>query len=119
MVLINVSKKAVLARRVRTAASFWTRLAGLIGKPSLPAGEALLLKKCGAVHTCFLRFKIDVAFLDRRGKVLEMVTDLRPYRFPRPVRGACQVVELPAGTLQRTGTLPGDVLTLLVREEGR
>lgn len=118
MLLFNFSKKAVLARRVRVATSFWTRLVGLIGKPFLPAGEALVIKRCRAVHTCFMRFNIDVAFLDERGKVLKILVNLRPYRFPRPVPEAFQVVELPAGTLGRTGTLPGDMLTLL-NDEGR
>lgn len=118
MVLFNQTRQAVLAGRVKTAEGFWVRLAGLLGRPSLPAGEALVLKRCRAVHTCFMRFNIDVAFLDEKGRVLKILVNLRPCRFPRPVPGASQVVELPAGTLLCTGTLPGDTLVFL-EEEGR
>ena len=103
---------------MRRAAGFWSRLVGLIGAPELPAGEALVLEGCRAVHTCFMRFNIDVAFLNEKGRVLKILVNLRPCRFPRPVPGAFQVVELPAGTLSRTGTLPGDTLVFL-NEEGR
>ncbi|WP_211230080.1 DUF192 domain-containing protein [Desulfovirgula thermocuniculi] len=110
--LVNLSRGTVLARRVRRAAGFLPRLVGLIGASELPAGEALILEGCRAVHTCFMRFPIDVAFLDGEGKVLAAVAALPPYRFTLPVRGARRAVELPAGTLAKTGTMPGDRLFL-------
>lgn len=112
MCLVNISRGTVLARRVRRAAGFWSRLVGLIGAPELPAGEALVLEGCRAVHTCFMRFPIDVAFLDGEGKVLAVLFALPPYRFTLPVRGARRAVELPAGTLASSGTQPGDRLFL-------
>lgn len=113
MRLINLDRKVLLARRVRWAANFWDRLKGLLGERELPAGEALVLEKCRAVHTFFMRFNIDVLFLDEGDTVLEMQTNVPPGRLAGPVRRAHRVVELPAGVLLRTGTLPGDQLSFL------
>lgn len=110
MRLVNVTRRTLLARDVRVASNFWTRFRGLMGRREIEPGEALVLEKCCAVHTCFMRFCIDVIFLDRDGKVLKTLMNLPPYRFTRPVPGAHRVVELPAGILLKTGTVPGDTL---------
>ncbi|HLO94144.1 MAG TPA: DUF192 domain-containing protein, partial [Burkholderiaceae bacterium] len=54
------------------ARSFWQRLGGLLVRPRLGAGEGLLLKPCNSVHTCFMRYAIDVIYLDREGRVLKL-----------------------------------------------
>ncbi|MEI7880862.1 MAG: DUF192 domain-containing protein, partial [bacterium] len=46
------------------ADTFWKRSIGLMGKPGLKAGQGLLLSPCGSIHTCFMRFPIDIIFLD-------------------------------------------------------
>lgn len=102
--------EAVLARRVRVAATFAARLRGLIGR-RLAEGEGLLLRRCRAIHTCFMSFPIDVVFLDQEGRVLATARDLPPWRF-RAARDAAMVLELPAGTLARAAVGPGARLVL-------
>jgi uncharacterized membrane protein (UPF0127 family) len=92
------------------AATWWTRLVGLLGTNALPAGEGLLLVPCNAVHTLGMRYAIDVAYLDRRGVVLRLTHALRPGAVDRPVRGARAVLELPAGTLSAADVHEGDRL---------
>ena len=58
----------------------------------------------------FMRFGIDAVFLDRSGTVIRAAADLRPWRFSIAARGAAEVVELPLGTIDRSGTQAGDVL---------
>ncbi len=58
----------------------------------------------------FMRFGIDVVFLDRSGKVIRAAAGLRPWRISIAARGAAEVVELPLGTIARSGTQAGDVL---------
>ncbi len=53
------------------------------------------------VHTCGMRFAIDVVALDERGVVIDCVVDLKPWRIRLPRRGTAGVLELPAGTLDR------------------
>lgn len=64
----------------------------------------------------FMRFAIDAVFLDRAGRVVRIVPDLRPWVLSTAARGADEVVELPAGTIVATGTQAGDDL---VFEDGR
>lgn len=107
MLARNATRGTVLARRVRVARTGWTRFRGLMGVPALSPGEALLIERCRAIHTCFLRFAIDALFLDRRGCVVAAVRDLRLWRC-RSGQRATRVLELPAGTLAATGTVTGD-----------
>lgn len=103
MLLINTATNVVLAHRVEIASTFGQRLRGLMGRREMPTGSAMLLYPCKAVHTCFMRFAIDVIFLDREGRVLEIVHNLLPFRLAGPVKKCRLVVELPAGEAAATG----------------
>jgi uncharacterized membrane protein (UPF0127 family) len=100
-----------LATHVEVADSFGARLLGLMFRRGLPAGAGLLLFPCNSVHTWFMRFPIDVLYLDSTGRVVKVVLSMRPWRFGPVVREARQVLELPAGAA--TGVEVGDQLTLL------
>jgi uncharacterized protein len=103
---------AVLAARTVRADRFLPRLIGLLGRAGLAQGEGLLLEPCSSIHTLGMRFPIDVLFLDAEGAVLRALRDVAPWRVPAPVRGARMVLELPAGTLARTGTIDGNLVLL-------
>ena len=62
------------------AHTFWQRLGGLLVRPRLQAGQALVLKPCSSVHTCFMRYAIDVVFVDGQGRVLKVIRNLKPWR---------------------------------------
>ena len=113
MTLVHCSSGAVLASQVRRAASLKERLIGLLGSDGLPEGEALVLEPCSSIHTFFMRFPIDVAFLSPDGRVLKLYKALKPWRATRLYPSAAMAVELPAGTCERTGTREGDRLELL------
>ncbi len=87
---------------VAVADTVWTRLRGLIGSPSLIPGEGLLLRPARSIHTCFMRFPVDVVFLDGEHRVLAVHHGLRPWRM-RAQRGARAVLELAAGEAKRLG----------------
>ena len=108
--LVNRTRGAVLADRVESAHRIRDRLRGLLGRAELGRGEALAIRPCASVHTFFMRFEIDAVFLDRDGRVLRALAGLRPWRATRFHLRAEQVVELPAGTVARTGTREGDEL---------
>jgi uncharacterized membrane protein (UPF0127 family) len=84
---------------------------GLLGRKSLPAGEGLLLRRAGSIQTMFMRFAIDVVFLDRNLRVVDVIPNLRPWRLAGR-RGARAVLELPAGEASRRGIQPGERLVL-------
>jgi uncharacterized protein len=83
-----------------------SRMRGLLGRPGLARGEGLLLRPAGSVHTAFMRFPIDAAFLDGDMRVLKVKPNLAPWRAVA-VRGAKAVLELPAGECARRGIAPG------------
>ena len=87
------------------------RMKGLLGRRSLDAGEGLLLRPAGSVHTAFMRFAIDVVFLDRDLRVLRIAPSVAPWRVVAQ-RGAKAVLELPAGGAERNGLEPGMLVTV-------
>jgi uncharacterized membrane protein (UPF0127 family) len=95
--------------RARVAGSFAARFRGLMGVAALPAGEGLLLPRTGSVHTHFMRFPIDVVFLDDERRVVAIRPALRPWRMAS-AKGARSVLELAAGECERLGLATGDVL---------
>ncbi len=108
----NVTRGRILADRAREATGFRDRLVGLLGRRELPVGEGLHLVPCNSIHMFFMRFAIDVAFLDGEGRVVRAVDSIRPWRATRVYLSARSALELPAGTLVRAGVREGDLLAL-------
>lgn len=100
-----------IAGSVAVADNPWTRMKGLLGKKGLPDAEALLIRPCSSVHTYFMRFDLDVIFLDRDNQVLKVVRDLRTFRFSG-ARRSHSVIEFGAGALAGIDIEPGDRLLL-------
>lgn len=98
--------------RVRVACSFASRLVGLLGRRALAPDEALLLVPCSNVHTFFMRFAIDVVFVDRYGVVLAIVPQLEPWRVAA-ARGAYGCLELAPGIAACIGLAAGQQIAQL------
>ncbi len=113
--LLNKTKNKELATQVRLAQSFVERTRGLLGESSLERGSALWIQgtrlvACNSVHTFFMRFAIDVVFVDQNMRVKAVYKDLGPWRMTWPAKGAKSVFELPAGTLKEMPVEIGDEL---------
>lgn len=100
-----------IGSKVAVADSWWQRFRGLLARPSLKSGEGLLLMGCGSVHTVGMTYPIDVAFVDADGWVVKSYSRLRPWTVGLGGDEAVHALELPAGRLDETGTVPGDRLT--------
>ena len=103
----NVETGSSLADRVRVATTHRDRAVGLLGTSNLQPGAGLWIRPCRGVHTCGMRYSIDVVALDASGTVIDLVAGFRPWRVRLPTRGVIGVLELPAGTLAATGTRLG------------
>ena len=110
--LRNERTGAVLATRILTAFDSESRRTGLLQHDSLPAGSGLIIAPSNAIHTFFMRFAIDVAFVTKAGKVVKLRAAVPPWRIVAAFR-AYAVIELPAGTLELTGTTEGDQLIVI------
>jgi uncharacterized protein len=86
------------------------RMRGLLGRTDLPRGEGVLLRPAGSIHTFFMRFSIDAVFVDRKGIVVGVEHELKPWRTARR-RGAHAVLELAAGEADARGVTAGQQLT--------
>jgi uncharacterized protein len=106
----NLTRKVTLIKHGRVADNRWTRLKGLIGVRSLRKGDGLLIKPCKGVHCMFMSIPIDVLYVDGENQVVGVDAHMKPWRVGRIYPKSRYVVELPAGTLARTGTSIGDQL---------
>ena len=97
----------VVAESVVVADSTMRRLRGLLGKGDLPSGHGILLRPAWSIHTAFMRFPIDVVFLDADQVVVKIVPRLAPFK-TASCRGAREVIELRAGECDRRGLSLGD-----------
>ncbi|WP_460556343.1 DUF192 domain-containing protein [Comamonas piscis] len=99
------------ALKVQVARRFSERAFGLIFRPPPASGEALAFDRCSAVHTCFMRYAIDVVFVDAQQQVLRISAGLAPWRMAW-CRGAKRVLELRSGEAARLGLVAGQRLHL-------
>ena len=106
----NPDRSTVLGDRIRLATGFFDRFLGLQLATPLRRGEGLWLVPCGSIHTCFMRFPIDLAFTGRGSVVVAIHAGVRPWRIVPPVSGAYGCLELPTGTLASSQTEVGDQL---------
>lgn len=101
----------VIASRIELAVTRHARRAGLLGRTSLEPAAALVLAPCCMIHTAFMRFPIDVLFVDRQGLVVRLVHTMTPWRAAGSL-GAYAAIELAAGVLRRHTVNPGDPIHL-------
>ena len=107
----NIDRSTTLATRAKLASSYTARFFGLMGRKRVEDGGGLLLTKTASIHSFFMRFRFDAVFIDRENRVIKIVPAMRQWWIAFGGRGAKDVIELPAGVAERTGTQPGDVLT--------
>ena len=106
----NASREVLLGSRVTVADRWWTRARGLLGAPPLEPGQGLMLTPCRAVHLLGMRLPLDVVFLDAQWSVVAAYPRLAPGGRTRWHVDARHALELPPGTLERSGTRVGDTL---------
>ena len=108
---------AAVVAHVEVADGVMSRFLGLMFRAELPAGHGLALRPCNSIHMFFMRFPLDVLFVDGDGRVLRVLDTIRPWRASTLVRGARAAIELPAGTASRTGVVPGTVVRMVEIED--
>ena len=109
--IVNSRTGLVLADQLIGAFDSVSRRTGLLKHGGLPHGSAMIIAPSNAIHTFFMKFPIDVAFAGRDGRVRKIREAVRPWRVSAALR-AYAVIEMPAGTPHRTGTVVGDTLVI-------
>jgi len=108
---VRTADGTIVCERCEIPESSFGRMRGLLGRDGLAPGEGMLIDRAGSVHMFFMRFPIDVVFLDRDRKVVGVRHRLRPWRVAG-ARRAVAALELPAGAAAEAGVEKGDVLVL-------
>jgi len=109
--LVNQRNGRVVAHSVFAAFDSATRRKGLLGRDSLESNTALIIAPTSAIHTWFMRFPIDVAFVTREGRIVKMSHSLPAWRMFVALK-AYAAIELPAGVLASSDAVVGDLLSL-------
>jgi hypothetical protein len=109
--LVNRRTGRVLATSVEIARTRATRRRGLLGRDSIDASGAFVLSPCCAIHTAFMRFAIDVVFVDKNGAIVSILHELQPWNLAVRPR-ARAVIEMASGALRAHDIQVGDSLVL-------
>ena len=109
--LINSTKSQMIIDHLEIANRFWKRFKGLMGRPSLAPNHGIYISPCTSIHCFFMRFPIDVVFVDKFNTVVAIYPAVRPWSITLPGRGAHSVIEGSAGQLAHQVNL-GDSLTI-------
>ena len=107
--LIRVSDGEVLLESVQLADTFWHRFKGLQFRPSLPVQSGVMISPCSSIHTCFMRFAIDVLSLDEDNVVVGVRRNVRPWRAVMCPAGTHRVIET---NVNEVDVLPGMILEI-------
>ncbi len=105
----NRTRGSVVADSADVANTSETRREGLLKRTGLAPGEGLWISPCEAVHCFFMKFTIDVVYLNKKKEVVKVRPSLKPWRISGCLR-AHSVLELPEGRIAATNTVPGDQL---------
>lgn len=106
----NRTSGTTVALRTEVAGTFLRRVVGLIGRSGIREGDALLIVPCQAIHTLFMRFPVDILFLDRSMRVVRVLENLPPFTVGRVCARASCALELRAGSVRRGSVRVGDQL---------
>jgi uncharacterized membrane protein (UPF0127 family) len=112
LVLRNQRTGTIVADRLLPALDSASRRTGLLKHTGLSDREAMLIAPTNAIHTFFMKFPIDVAFVTRDGAILKICAAMPAWRIAAAWR-AHGVVEMAAGAMARTGTRVGDRLLIV------
>lgn len=112
MKVYNSTQNNLVADDVKVANNFVTRTFGLIPKNSLKEGEGLIIKPCCSIHTFFMKFAIDVLFVNKKNEVVALYENVKTWQI-LPIHLTSQyVIELPAGTITAKNIAKHDIISL-------
>lgn len=111
----NLTRQTVLAENAEIAKTSAARQKGLLGRTGLPEGGGLWIVPCESVHTFFMKFPIDLVYIDRKHIVKKVRRNVRPWRISACLT-AHSIIELPVGAIHRSRTTPGDKLEFSATE---
>jgi hypothetical protein len=96
--ILTIDNELIL-ENVSIADSFYSRFKGLMGKKNINVNQGLIIKPCNSIHTFFMKFNIDIVFIDSNNKVVDIYLNLAPRKISKIYKNAKFVIEGKAGSL--------------------
>ena len=112
MKILNYTKNTILAKEARLADTFVSRMIGLLDRPNISKGEALVITQCQSIHMFFMRFAIDVVFANKDNQIVGLVENIQPFRLSPIFFKASYAIELAPGVIVDSKTAIGDRISL-------
>lgn len=106
--IINQRSNEIIGSQIVYANTYYKRFIGLIGKNELNSNEGLFLTPCNSIHMMFMKFPIDLIFLDRKNKIVHITENIKPWQISRIVFRGQSVLEVAAGKVKETESKVGD-----------
>jgi len=110
--IFNKTKNTLVASRAKMAQNFLARMVGLLNRSSLSPQEALIIPHCQSIHMFFMRFPIDVIFVDSENKVVHLLKNIRPFQLSPIIFSSFYAIEMAVGGIETSRTAVGDFLLL-------
>ena len=103
-------EKELIASSIIRADNYFSKLFGLITRKKPIDREGFLIEDCSSIHTFWMRYSIDVVFLNKKNFVLAVFQNVKPFRITPFVRNAFFALELRSGTIEETSLKVGDLI---------
>lgn len=97
---------------ITIANGFWQRFKGLMLSKPLPTDRALLISRCSSVHTFFMRYALDLIYLDNDNRVVKLVRGVKPWRMSWGGTGATQILEMTTGGIDLFAIQMGEPMVI-------
>ncbi len=96
---MHVKSNFVIGKNIREASSLKDRVIGLMFSNKMMNMDGLLITPCKSIHTFFMKFSIDVVFIDKKNHIVKIIRSMKPWRMTGFYLNALHTLELPSGTL--------------------
>lgn len=112
MKIYNSTQNRLISDDTKMADDFFSRGIGLLSRKSISENEGLIIKPCCSIHTFFMRFDIDILFVNKKNEIIALYENVKPWKILPIHITSNYVVELPAGKISSQNIYKGDIITL-------
>ena len=110
--IILYKNKEILTENAQLADTFFSRFRGLMFRKEIAGDYALLIVPCNQIHMLNMRFAIDVIYLDKNGRVVQIDMNVQPNKICKTVKNAHSVIEMKSFASENFGINVGDMINV-------
>lgn len=91
--LKNITTGEILADKLEHANTPTKAAQGLLGRSRIEDNYGIIIYHCHSIHTCYMKFPIDVVFLDIHKQVIFIVKNMGPWKYTGYVQDSQYAIE--------------------------